>query len=221
MDKTDILFKSIKEFINEVNSLINVPNTINDQSLFILNKAITSPYFTKNKYNQIIDPFTHYCEKNETAILKEDVKSLDNTIINLQAIKKASINITKILQSNIEKDNSDAIFKHLQLILTIIKPTQDNKDLVKQSIEYLENKQLQVVTTTPNRPPSVLVNEFKDDTSKEGQFINNIFKQTENMNTSNPLELLSNTQLLMGGDDLDPEKLLLMLAKVAGKLKGK
>lgn len=219
MDKTDILFKCIKEFINEVNSLINVQNTIKDQSLFILNKAITSPYFTKNKYNQIIYPFTIYCEKNESSILKEDIKSLDNTIINLQAIKKASINITDILNSNIEKENIDAIFKHLQLILTIIKPTQDNKDMIKQSIEYLENKQLQVVT--PNKPPSELVNEFKDDTSKEGQFINNIFKQTENMNTSNPLELLSNTQLLMGGDDLDPEKLLLMLAKVAGKLKGK
>ena len=220
MDKSNKLFLSIKEFIVDLNNLFNSPNT-SIQELNYLAKALTSKHFTPNKYSEITEPFTSFCKINEKSILDMDTKSLTDVTISLKSLNKASINIKNILHTQLGNENKETIYKHLQLLTTICNPSKDNKEAMKkqleQAINTIENKQVVV----HNQPPTELVNEFKDDNSKEGKFINNILKQTENINSSNPFELLANSGLMNADDDMDPEKLLLMLAKVAGKLKNK
>lgn len=191
------IFNHITEFVSALNSEFGSQQ----RSLKLYNHLLSKVKVVQKKaIEHNIELFAVFIQKNQEAILKQDVSKLTQPCLFYSA--KAYINIGDIITKHADADTKKIIWKHLMTIATAINPSCEAVSILKQTLE---------------------------DDSNEGKFLNSLVKKVETSidpKNTNPMESIA--QIMSSGVITDMMKTMtegmsegkLDLGKLFGTLQG-
>lgn len=129
VSKTQLTFKAIKTFVNELNENFGASN----HSLKLYHRLLEKTTDTHlQSIEKHIDAFRLFCLQNQEAILNKDLSKLNTEHQKVLYSTKVYIDIGSIFRST-DKETSEVIWKHLLTIYALIDPTAKAKEILKQS----------------------------------------------------------------------------------------